>query len=98
MLRKGEKLYSGRVDEMISSNGFFELKCDDATKLKAFLESHSAIKEVKTEDDLITAFLNKPMSASEFNKQLVDKGIYLSHLVMRKESLEEQFLQLTDNQ
>ncbi len=97
VLRKGEKLYSGRVDEMISSNGFFELKCDDSNKLKAFLETHSAINEVKIEDDLITAFLNKPMSASEFNKQLVDKGIYLSHLVMRKESLEEQFLQLTDN-
>ena len=26
VLRKGEKLYSGRVDEMISSHGFFELK------------------------------------------------------------------------
>jgi len=27
VLRKGEKLYSGRVDEMITSFGFFELKC-----------------------------------------------------------------------
>jgi ABC-2 type transport system ATP-binding protein len=97
VLRKGEKLYSGRVDEMISSNGFFELKCDDETKLKTFLKEHTSIKDIKTEDGLITAFLNAPMSASEFNKQLVDKGIYLSHLVMRKESLEEQFLQLTDN-
>ena len=97
VLRKGEKLYSGRVDEMISSNGFFELKCDNETKLKAFLEEHSSIKNIKIEDDLITAFLDKPMSASAFNKELVDKGIYLSHLVMRKESLEEQFLQLTDN-
>ncbi len=97
VLRKGEKLYSGRVDEMISSNGFFELKCDDQTKLLSFLETHESIKSVKTEDNLITAFLNTPTSASEFNKQLVEKGIYLSHLVMRKESLEEQFLQLTDN-
>ncbi|WP_452596911.1 ABC transporter ATP-binding protein [Pontimicrobium sp. MEBiC01747] len=97
VLRKGEKLYSGRVDEMISSNGFFELKCDAPSKLTAFLNTHPAIKDTKTEGDLITAFLSEPMSASEFNKQLVDKGIYLSHLVMRKESLEEQFLQLTDN-
>jgi ABC-2 type transport system ATP-binding protein len=28
VLRKGVKLYSGRVDEMISSHGFFELKCN----------------------------------------------------------------------
>ena len=26
ILRKGKKLYSGRVDEMISSHGFFEMK------------------------------------------------------------------------
>ena len=36
------------------------------------------------------------MSASDFNKMMFDKGIILSHLVKRKESLEEQFLQLTD--
>jgi len=97
VLRKGEKLYSGRVDEMISSNGFFELKCDDETKLLQFLESHPSIEKTTNIEGLITAFLNAPLSASVFNKQLVEKGIYISHLVMRKESLEEQFLQLTDD-
>lgn len=97
VLRKGEKLYSGRVDEMISSHGFFELKCEDDSKLLAFLEQHASIEKTITKEDLITAFLNAPLSASVFNKQLVENGIYISHLVMRKESLEEQFLQLTDN-
>ncbi len=97
VLRKGVKLYSGRVDEMISSHGFFELKYHDAAKLKAFLESHDLIGNIKEEGDLITAFLNEPVDASTFNKLLFDKGIVLSHLVKRKESLEEQFLQLTDN-
>ena len=97
VLRKGEKLYSGRVDEMISSNGFFELKYDNEAELLAFLEAHPAIKNTKVKDGLITAFLNEPLSASTFNTQLFEKGISLSHLVMRKESLEEQFLQLTDN-
>ncbi len=97
VLRKGEKLYSGRVDEMISSHGFFELKCDKADELMAFLEAHSAFKSVKQEGELITAFLNEPMNSTTFNKLLFDKGLVLSHLVQRKESLEEQFLQLTDN-
>ena len=96
VLRKGEKLYSGRVDEMISSHGFFELKCDKSDELKALLNSHEAFDSIKEEEDLITAFLNTPMEASDFNKMLFDKGITLSHLVKRKESLEEQFLQLTD--
>jgi ABC-2 type transport system ATP-binding protein len=97
VLRKGEKLYSGRVDEMISSHGFFELKTNKKEELISFLENDAAFGKVKVEEGLITAFLNEPMSSESFNKQLFDKDIILTHLVQRKESLEEQFLQLTDN-
>ncbi|MEQ3665172.1 MULTISPECIES: ABC transporter ATP-binding protein [unclassified Olleya] len=97
VLRKGHKLYEGPVDQMISSEGFFELKCDNPEHLVTYLNSHQNIKNTKVTDDLITAFLDAPMSASAFNKELIDNGIALSHLVLRKESLEEQFLQLTDN-
>lgn len=97
VLRKGEKLYSGRVDEMINSHGFFELKTDKQSELISILEDHKLFEKIKTEDDLITAFLTEPMAAAELNKLMFDKGIVLSHLVKRKESLEEQFLQLTDN-
>lgn len=97
VLRKGEKLYSGRVDEMINSHGFFELKAEKHQELLAVLEENSNFGTIKVEDELITAFLNEPMSAPDFNMLMFDKGILLSHLVKRKESLEEQFLQLTDN-
>ncbi len=97
VLRKGEKLYSGRVDEMISSHGFFEIKCDKHDELMSFLDSVPSIGNIKEEEGLITAFLNEPMEASMFNKLLFDNRFTLSHLVKRKESLEEQFLQLTDN-
>ncbi|WP_370391443.1 ABC transporter ATP-binding protein [uncultured Winogradskyella sp.] len=96
VLRKGEKLYSGRVDEMISSHGFFELKAEKQDELVALLNNHPNFGKVKVDGDLITGFLTEPMSAPEFNKLMFDKGIILSHLVKRKESLEEQFLQLTD--
>lgn len=97
VLRKGEKLYSGRVDEMINSFGFFELKTNKKDVLKAYLESDNRFGIIKTEGDLITAFLTKPMEASELNAMMFQKNVVLSHLVKRKESLEEQFLQLTDN-
>lgn len=97
VLRKGEKLYSGRVDEMISSHGFFELKSAQHDLLLSFLQNTLDIIKVKEEGELITAFLNGPMDASTFNKMMFEKGITLSHLVKRKESLEEQFLKLTDN-
>jgi len=37
------------------------------------------------------------MDASTFNKLMFENNITLSHLVKRKESLEEQFLKLTNN-
>jgi ABC-2 type transport system ATP-binding protein len=36
------------------------------------------------------------MESFEFNKLCFENGIVLSHLNKRKESLEEQFLQLTN--
>lgn len=97
VLRKGEKLYSGRVDEMISSHGFFELKCNKQNELIQLLENQASFGKIKVNNDLITAFLNAPMAAEDFNKLLFEKNIVLTHLVKRKESLEEQFLQLTNN-
>jgi len=98
ILRKGVKLYSGSVDGMNASNGFFELKSDHKDQLIKFLEKNSSFGSVKTEDGLITGYLNKPLSAADLNAQLFAEGIVLTHLVQRKESLEEQFLQLTNNQ
>ena len=97
VLRKGKNLYSGRVDELISSHGFFELKTHQKDHLLKLLESHPNFSHTKVENDVITAFLENPMEAEEFNRILFKKGIVLSHLIKRKESLEEQFLQLTDN-
>lgn len=97
ILRKGEKLYSGRVDGMLASHGFFELKTNETEKLINFLEQSSIFGTVKKENGLVTAFLEEEMNAIDLNKQLYDSGIVLSHLVKRKESLEEQFLTLTKN-
>ncbi|WP_242094660.1 ABC transporter ATP-binding protein [Aestuariivivens sediminicola] len=96
VLRKGEKLYSGRVDEMISSHGFFQLKCNNQEALLSFLKTNEAFGTIKVQDEFITAFLNEPLNSEELNRQLFKKGIVLTHLVQRKESLEEQFLKLTD--
>lgn len=98
VLRKGINLYSGRVDEMISSHGFFELKCNDVEALVKALESIPYFGTIKVTEKLVTAFLNEPLKSDSLNTMLFEKGIALTHLVQRKESLEEQFLTLTNNQ
>ena len=97
ILRKGRKLYSGRVEDMMASHGFFELKSSDNAKLVAFLENNNSFSKIENENGLITAFLNEEMSSEVLNRSLMEQGIVLSHLVQRKESLEEQFLTMTKN-
>ncbi|WP_373518842.1 ABC transporter ATP-binding protein [Pricia sp.] len=98
ILRKGQKLYSGRVDGMLASHGFFELRTENMQLLTRYLEKNASFGEIKVDNGRITAILKEEMDATELNKTLFAQGIVLSHLVKRKESLEEQFLTLTKNQ
>ena len=91
VLNKGKNLYSGRVDEMIASHGFFELKTANQIKLVGLLENDTSFGNVSVSDDLIKVLLKTPMEAATFNSQMFEQGIILSHLVKRKQSLEEQF-------
>src|SRR5690606_14179401 len=97
VLRKGEILYSGKVDGMISNEGFFELQSDNLNELKSALQNHPSIEKMEMEEGKLVVYLKAALEAKDMNKYLVDKGIYLNHLVKRKHSLEEQFLQLTNH-
>ena len=98
VIRDGVKLYSGRVDKMSASHGLFELNTNDPkNKLISILNNNSHIGSVKEEGDYIIAYLTEEMEASEINNYLFKNGITVSHLVKRKPSLEEQFLDLTNN-
>lgn len=97
ILRKGEKLYAGRVDNMMASHGYLELKSNKSEALVKLLEEDPRFGKIEEESGLITAVLNEKMDPGTINEFLFKKGIILTHLVMRKESLEEQFLTLTKN-
>lgn len=99
VIRNGIKLYEGRVDEITSSYGFFELKTNSISKeeFTTILEKLPNIKEVKIENKIHIATLKANTSSEEINKLLFSKNIILSHLVKRKPSLEQQFLSLTQN-
>ena len=97
ILRKGEKLYAGPVDSMLASHGFFELRTSDMEGLNDILSKHASFGTITKENGTLTAYLKEEMNAETLNQLLFEKGIVLSHLVKRRESLEEQFLTLTKN-
>ncbi|MHA3788781.1 ABC transporter ATP-binding protein [Flavobacterium hauense] len=95
VLRRGEMLYSGTVNGMIANEGFFELQATDNAALKNLLSQHPAIDKIEDVEGRLFAYLKEPLDPATLNRYLFDNGICLSHLVNRKHSLEEQFLQLT---
>jgi ABC-2 type transport system ATP-binding protein len=97
VLRKGTVLYSGTVDGMSANEGFFELQADDNEKLIQLLKAHSAVESVKQEEGKVLVYLKNELEAGYLNKYLFENNINLTHLVKRKHSLEEQFLELTNN-
>lgn len=99
VIRKGKMLYSGPVDELSATHGFLELKSNQTMELNSFLDAHDAIESYEEIDhQVIKAILARPYKASDINKECFEKGVFLTHLVKRKETLEEQFLKLTKNQ
>ena len=98
VLRKGEILYTGLVDGMSANEGFFELQADDTENLILAVTTHPAIKNVVNEEGKVLVYLKNDLEAKELNRFLFEKNIILNHLVKRKNSLEEQFLELTKNQ
>ena len=97
VLQKGEMLYSGTVDGMTSNEGFFELKSNDIPKLTLVLKNHPSVEKVVEEDGKLLVYLKSQLEPADLNQYLFENQIVLQHLVKRKVSLEEQFLQLTAN-
>lgn len=95
VLRFGKMLYCGTVDGMTNKHGYFELQADNNTKLMETLKNHPEVDKISEENGKLTVYFKNQFDASLLNRYLAEKGIYLNHLVFKKTSLEEQFLELT---
>ncbi|CAM3464545.1 ABC transporter ATP-binding protein [Elizabethkingia occulta] len=94
VLKEGNAIYSGSVDGMTNSKGYFELKADNNDLLLKVLEELNLFSNLKQNGEVIIANIHEDLSASELNRKITEKGIYLSHLAKKKQSLEAQFLEL----
>ncbi|QYJ69548.1 ABC transporter ATP-binding protein [Flavobacterium litorale] len=95
VLRKGEVLYTGSVNGMTANEGFFELQAENNKQLEEALSGHPAITKTEVNDDKLFVYLNAHLNGGDLNRYLFEKGICVNHMVLRKNSLEEQFIELT---
>ncbi|NBU80952.1 MAG: ATP-binding cassette domain-containing protein [Flavobacteriaceae bacterium] len=97
VLRFGKILYSGTVDGISNQNGFFELQSESSSTLIETLKNHPEVEKISEAEGKVIVHFKSQFDASLLNRYLAEKGIYLKHLVFKKMSLEEQFLELTKN-
>lgn len=95
VLRKGEILYSGTVEGMSDKGFFFELKAEDNKQVYSALLDHPEVEKCILEEDKVIVYVHSHFTAANLNRFLFEKNICLTHLIQRKNSLEEQFLELT---
>ena len=97
VLRFGKILYSGTVDGISNQSGFFELQAESNFNLIEILKNHPEVEKISEAEGKVIAYFKTQLNASVLNRYLIENGIYLNHLVFKKMSLEEQFLELTKN-
>lgn len=97
VLRFGKILYNGKVDEMVIHNAYFELQSNNNQHLIEALINHPELDNYENNEEKIIAHFKTQVDSAELNKFFFEKGISLNHLVKRKQSLEEQFLTLTNS-
>lgn len=96
VLRLGKMLYAGPVDEMNRNHGSIFIDASDRTALHSFLKNKPYAGTITTHDDGLEVKLYEPVDNAQINKDAFDSGIVLSKLVHKKQSLEDQFIELTN--
>ena len=94
ILKKGNVLSSGKVEQLLTENKRIELGSNDLSALRNSIQSFAGISNIQDRNGFLIADLADELDAASINKQLQEKGILLNHLVVVKSDLESEFLKL----
>jgi ABC-2 type transport system ATP-binding protein len=94
VLRKGEKLFAGSIAELSKESDIIELASHNLELLLTALKEIEDIGEIKMEGNQLLVQATPELTTADINEILIEKGIVLSHLNLRKKSLEKEVLKL----
>ncbi len=104
IVQKGVLKTVGTVSEVLNTQQdnkaatlVIELSADNMGQLKEVIAKFNGVSEVETTDAMISASFTTNVTAAQINKYCFDNGIVLSHLNLKRKSLEARFLEITGN-
>ncbi len=96
VLRKGEILYSGTVEGLTEGEQFLEVCADDMRALEAALREYPGYQRLLPDNGKFILYVNGRTDGADLNRFLASRNIFASHLSTRRNTLEEQFLAITN--
>jgi ABC-2 type transport system ATP-binding protein len=98
ILKTGELLTTGLVDEILMDEDVVEVSAADLNALKIVLQYFSDKLTMSSTSGTIQFVLPKGTARLEdINSYCFNKGVILNHLVLKKKRLEARFFELTNN-
>ncbi|MEO8860675.1 MAG: ATP-binding cassette domain-containing protein [Ginsengibacter sp.] len=98
ILRKGDLITSGQVNEILSNEDMVEVGAKTSDKLMEILKNMPHQTRVTKDGGMIKIFFPVGTANLEFiNNYCFTNGIILNHLLLKKKSLEARFFELTNN-
>ncbi len=98
ILKTGDLITTGNVNEILSNEDMVEASASDNEKLMLTLQTMDANARVVKEGGYIKIFV--PVNTADLaaiNSYCFSNGIVLNHLLLKKKSLESRFFELTNN-
>ena len=98
ILKKGELLASGNVEEVLGEGVIFKLAAGERSeRLLQLLRNLRGVKSVSEQNELILLSTDGSTSAEDINQYCFDNGVVLSHLEAGRKKLESWFIEVTQN-
>ena len=98
ILKTGELLTAGLVDEVLVNEDMMELSAADNLQLEKILQSLTGYSSIKKSGNFLQLlYPHGTANLEAVNSFCFNNGIVLNHLQLKKKSLETKFLELTNN-
>ena len=94
VLKRGRRIYTGRVDEALSGTDTIEVASADMAQLQQLAQQFPYTEQVLRENGVLRVRLQSEKNSADLNRFLIDQGVVVSHLSQKTKSLEQQFLEL----
>ena len=95
IIKKGKLLAVGAIGSILSDQPTVEAGAPDLEKLFQFLSSCFLVKKITRQDNRLILELQPGRNPGELNQLAFEHGIVLNHLVLKRQSLEVEFLEIT---